>query len=98
MGKWDVEIDQGYQCSTEEARAKLGEMLEDFKRKQSNVVKRVSWDGGDRMAFLDGKGFEGEFVVADEQVEARVRLGFALRLMKGKVEAGLRKALADAFA
>ena len=97
MANWDVTIDQPYQCSEEDARTKLGGMLEDFKRKQDKLVKRITWDGGDRTATLDGKGFDGEFRVAQGQVEARVKLGFALRLMKGKVDSGLRKALADAF-
>ncbi len=93
MAKWDVEVSQSFGCSQAEACEKVGQMVADFQKQNAGMVKSVKWNADRTMATAEGQGFEAEFAVTSGQVHARVKLGMLLKMLKGKVESGLRKQL-----
>jgi putative polyhydroxyalkanoate system protein len=50
-----------------------------------------SWDGDDLK--IDGSGVSGCITVAEQSVDAEVRLGFALSMMSGVIRTSLEEAL-----
>lgn len=97
MAKWDVEVNQSYSCGEDEAREKVKKMLVDFQARNASIVKGIRWRD-DHTAIAEGRGFDAEFLVGGGTAKAQVKLGLAAKLMRGKVESGLKKALTDAFA
>ena len=97
MAKWDVEVTHGYTCGQDEAIEKVAEMVSDFEKQNAGLVKSVKWNADKTEAKADGRGFDAVFSVAGGQVVAQVKLGLALKMMKGKVQSGLEKQLAKSF-
>lgn len=98
MAKWDVEVVQPFTCARDEAKQRVIALLDDFRAKNGALVKDIRWNAAGDQAIADGSGFEGEFSLEDGRVVAGIKLGFALKLMKGKVESELKKRLATALA
>ncbi len=97
MAKWDVEVGRAHGTTIDEAKTKVVAMLDEFKEKNPALVKSVQWNAAGTEATVKGKGFDGFFLVGDERVEGKVKLGLALRLLKSKVDSGLKKSLDRAF-
>jgi putative polyhydroxyalkanoate system protein len=98
MAKWDVEVSQPHSVGVADARTKVKSMLVDFQRENSSVVKTIRWNADETVATAGGTGFDAEFHVGADRVDAFVKLGLIAKMMKGKVETGLKKALTKAFA
>jgi len=98
MAKWDVEVVRPHAVGLEEARRRVKDMLTEFQAENAGTVKGIAWNADETVATADGRGFDAEFHVGAGQVGAYVKLGLVAKMMKGKVEGGLQKALAKAFA
>ena len=98
MAKWDVEVSQPHAVGVAEARTRVKAMLVDFQRENASIVKGIRWNADETVATADGSVFDAEFHVGGDRVDAFVKLSFVAKMMKGKVENGLKKALTKAFA
>ena len=98
MAKWDVEAAHPFTCSQGEAVDKVVILLNEFQRENASLVKSITWNAGKTEAKATGRGFDAVFTVSGDKVEAGIKLGLALKMLKGKVQTGLQKKLDKAFA
>jgi len=83
-----VKVVQPHTLTHDDARERVTALFETFKS-QYGIGHR--WEGD--VLHLNGTGFDGRAVVGPGSVEVEVRLGFAIALLKGQVEASIRTEL-----
>lgn len=96
MARWDVEINETYTCDDTEAAAKVHTLLEDVKKEFSAHVRSIAWNG-DTAVSINGKGFEGRMDVGGGKVTGGLKLGLAMKLLKGKIGSELSKRIRAAL-
>jgi len=87
----DIKVTRAHAHGKEGARERCARMLDKMK---DGVGLKLTWDG-DTCRFTGPA--EGTLVVNDESVDVEVKLGFAAKIMKGKIEQRLNEGLDKAL-
>lgn len=87
----DIDISHNHSLGKEAAKAKSNEVIEKIR---SEFGVQGSWDGD---VFRITKPTTGSFTVTDNNVRVQVELGFAMRMIKGKIEDRIKSELRRAL-
>ncbi len=80
----DIDISQSHSLGKDTAKQKASEVIGRIK---GEIGLDGSW-GGD--VFTISKPVKGTFTVTDTAVRVQIELGFAMRMIKGKIEERIR--------
>ncbi len=83
-----MRVQKAHCLGKDEARKRVAYVAESLSNKYG---VSSSWDGDDLK--IDGSGVSGCITVAEQVVDAEVRLGFALSMMAGVIRTSLEEAL-----
>ena len=83
-----IHIEREHHLTREQARAKVEEFAQNL---QDEFKIKHAWDG-DVMRFKRS-GAAGMIAVDDKTVDVKIKLGIALRPMRGKIEKAIHKSL-----
>ena len=89
----DMRIHRRHNLGLAEARKRADRIAEDLKDQYS---VQATWQG-DSM-HVQGNGISGQLLVDEHNVELRVKLGFALKLMEAPIRAVIEKTIDDELA
>jgi len=92
MAKIEIEREHGL-GSVDEARAKVGSM-----ESKLNEKFGVTFDWSGNTAEIKGKGVSGQFILDDERVTVRLKLGMLVKPFAGKIEESIKAALERSLA
>lgn len=83
----DIDISHNHSLGKDTAKTKAGEVIEKIR---GEFGVQGNWDGD---VFKITKPTTGTFTVTDTTVRVQVELGFALRMIKGKIEDRIKSEL-----
>ena len=89
----NMRIHRRHNLGLDEARKRADRIAEDLKDQYSVEAR---WQG-DAM-HVQGNGISGQLLVDEHNVELRVKLGFALKLMEAPIRAVIEKTIDDELA
>lgn len=81
-------IRRSHQLGMAEARSRATEIAEHLGRQYSLTS---SWQGDNLV--VRGNGVNGQLIVAEESIELRVKLGFALKLMEAPIRSAIENTI-----
>jgi putative polyhydroxyalkanoate system protein len=87
----DIDLSQNHSLGKDGARRKAEELVSSL---GASYGIKGSWSGD---VFNITKPVEGKVTVGDTNVRVELSLGFAMRMMKGKIEEEVRKQLTRAL-
>ena len=83
-----MKVQKTHCLGKDEARKRVADVAESL---SSKYGVSSSWDGDDLK--IDGSGVSGCISVAEQSVNAQVKLGFALSMMESTIRTSLEEAL-----
>ncbi len=93
-----ISVTKKHNLSTEEALERGHALVERFHERYGSLISEVVWNEEGTQGAAKGKVFTATFSLTDGSIHVEVELrGMGARLIKGQLEAGIKKSLERRF-
>ena len=93
----DISVSQPHGLSLDEAKEKTQKIVDDVLAEFPSLIKKIDWNSDKTKASLKGKGFTGDFVVTDDNMNVDISLGMLAKPFKSKVEEKIQARITKYF-